>query len=312
MENVPETIAAVRAFNRFYTRVVGLIDRHVLHSPYALAEARLLYEIWARGPVRSRELAETLDMDPGQLSRLVKALARRGLIESRRDEKDGRVFWLTLTSKGKDAATELNTLSEESVARLVEPLSPEKQVRLTGAMTTITRLLSRSGPDAKVTYRPHRLGELGWLIHRQALLYGAEYGWNGEFETLIARIYHEYETHPEIERKRLWVAELGGAVAGSIFVLPNADDPEIAQLRMLYVEPEARGHRVGQTLVEKVVRFSRDAGYRGVMLWTQDCLVSARRIYQGAGFVLEREDRHHSFGVDLNGQYWTLDLTHGN
>ncbi|MCB1518121.1 MAG: MarR family transcriptional regulator [Hyphomicrobiaceae bacterium] len=302
------TVSAVRAFNRFYTRVAGLLDKHILHSPYALAEARLLYEIWANGPVTSRTLVEALDMDPGQLSRLLSALGRKNLVQSRRDETDGRVFWLTLTEQGDAAANELNTLSEQSVARLVEPLSDEMRTRLANAMTTITSLLSPAGNDAKVIYRPHKLGELGWLIHRQALLYRAEYGWNGEFETLIARIYHEYEEHPDTARKSLWIAELDDAVAGSIYVLPNADDPKIAQLRMLYVEPEARGHQIGRTLVDKVVGFSRDAGYHGVMLWTQDCLTSARRIYQGAGFQLTREDQHHSFGVDLNGQYWALDF----
>ncbi|MBU1174640.1 MAG: bifunctional helix-turn-helix transcriptional regulator/GNAT family N-acetyltransferase [Alphaproteobacteria bacterium] len=302
-----EYIAAIRAFNRFYTRVIGLLDEGILKSPFSLAEARVVYDIGRLGRTTAADLARALAMDPGQLSRLLARLTERSLVASTPRPEDGRAADLSLTSAGEAARAELDGLSDRAAAALVAPLPPPRRAALVDAMQAISNLLGehRSGDTV---LRDHTIGELGWLIQRQGQLYHEEQGWNGAFEALIAKIYAEFAEAPETPPKRLWIAERAGAVAGSIFVVPYAGEAGTAQLRMLYVEPWARGGGLGQRLVDEAVRFSRAAGYRRIMLWTQDCLTAARRIYQGAGFTLAREEKHHSFGVDLNGQFWELDL----
>ncbi len=301
-------IAALRAFNRFYTRIIGVVDDSILQSPYSLPEARVIYETGRRGTVTAGELAQDLDMDRGQMSRLVWRLSDRNVLAITPASDDRRANTLALTREGERAAADLDELSDMAAEALLSPLPDAGRQALIAAMQTITRSLGAAGAPGPVTLRPHRVGELGWLIHRQGVLYNREHGWNAEFEALIARIYSEYETAPEAPPKKLWVAEQDGQVAGSVFVVP-AEAAGIAQLRMLYVEPAARGQGLGHTLVGEAVRFAREAGYRRMMLWTQDCLRAARRVYRAAGFTLESENRHRSFGADLNGQYWTLDLT---
>ena len=198
--------------------------------------------------------------------------------------------------------------SNAAVSALIAPLDDFRRRDLVGAMARIRNLLAPPALSAPLVLRPHRVGEIGWLIHRQGLLYHLEQGWNGEFETLITQIYAEYEAAPATPPKSLWIAEQDGEVAGSVFIIPAAEEVGAAQLRMLYTEPAFRGRGIGKRLVEEAVRFSRASGYRRIILWTQDCLTSARRIYQAAGFQLVREERHHSFGADLNGQYWALEL----
>ena len=247
-------------------------------------------------------------MDPGQLSRLLGRLTDRDLVARLPSGEDGRAAHLVLTPEGEAACSGLNELSDAAAEALIAPLAPPQRQALTEAMALITGLLGKT-PSAGFAIRDyHQIGELGWLIHRQGLLYAKEQGWNGEFEALIARIYAEFAEASGTPPKRLWIAERGGAIAGSIFVLPNTEDDSTAQLRMLYVEPWARGTGLGHKLVEKTIAFSRAAGYRRIMLWTQDCLVAARHVYQAAGFRLVREEKHHSFGVDLNGQFWALEL----
>jgi len=306
-------IAAIRAFNRFYTRVIGLLNEGIMQSPFSLTEARVIHEIGKRGRTQASTQASTLALelgiDPGQMSRLVWRLSDKQLLASTTEPGDRRANMLSLTPEGDLAYAELNAMSDAGAEALVADLSPPQRQQLVASMQTIQTLLGGAREPSPLILRPHRLGELGWLIHRQAVLYNQEYGWNSAFESLIAKIYADFETAPQSPAKGLWIAEYQGEVAGSVFIVPaEGDDPGMAQLRMLYVEPAARGQGVGQRLVAEAVKFARDSGYDSVMLWTQDCLTSARRIYQGAGFVLIREDKHHSFGHDLNGQYWQLDF----
>lgn len=302
-------IAQIRAFNRFYTRIIGLLEEGMHQSPHSLAEARVIYELGKRGSASASVIAGGLDMDRGQMSRLVLRLVDQGVVAVLPQAGDKRSSPLALTPQGDEIYRRFNAASDAAAAdSLLEPLDEFGRRDLVGAMRRILSLLGEPGDDPLVL-RPNRIGEIGWLIHRQALLYNLEQGWNGEFETLITTIYAEFEAAPASPGKALWVAEQGGEVAGSIFILPAAGEEQgTAQLRMLYVEPAFRGQGLGKRLVDEAVRFSRAAGYRRIILWTQDCLTSARRIYQAAGFQLVREERHHSFGADLNGQYWALEL----
>jgi DNA-binding MarR family transcriptional regulator/N-acetylglutamate synthase-like GNAT family acetyltransferase len=307
MSEKADQTSAIRAFNRFYTKVIGLLDDGIMKSPFALAEARIIHEIGKLERTTSAALARALGMDPGQLSRLVSRLTERNVIAAAPNREDARAADLTLTSTGRAACSELNSLSDAAAAELLAPLGPPQRQALVAAMQTITGLVG-GATTHETTFRDHRIGDLGWLIHRQGRLYHEEHGWNGEFEALIAEIYAEFEMALPPPSKRLWIAERHGAIAGSVFVLPSAADQNVAQLRMLYVEPWARGSGLGHRLVGEVVSFSRAAGYGRVMLWTQDCLTAARSVYKAAGFTLMREERHHSFGKDLNGQFWELDL----
>ncbi len=303
-------VAQIRAFNRFYTRVIGLLDEGMHKSPYSLSEARVIYELGKRGHATAAAIADSLDMDRGQMSRLILKLTDQGVVAVLpRPAADRRSSPLALTAEGDAVFRHLNDMSDRAAAEtLLEPFDAFQRRDLVAAMRRIQSILAEPD-DEPLILRPHRVGEIGWLIHRQGLLYHLEQGWNGEFETLITRIYQEYEAAPEKPPKALWVAEQGGEVAGSVFILPAAGEGEgTAQLRMLYVEPAFRGRGIGKRLVEEAVRFSRASGYKRIILWTQDCLASARRIYQAAGFQLLREEPHHSFGADLNGQYWALEL----
>lgn len=305
----PADIAQIRTFNRFYTRVIGLLDEGMHKTMHTLAEARVIYELSKDGVTTAAQIAVPLNMDRAQMSRIMARLVDQGLVALLPRTGDGRAAPVALTADGRAVAERLNAMSDEAAARtLLDPVTPFEQRDLVGAMRRIQSILAEPD-DTPLLIRPNRVGELGWLIHRQAVLYHLEQGWNGEFEALIARLYSDYEAAPANPPKSLWVAEQGGEIAGSVYIIPAAEDAaSTAQLRMLYVEPAFRGMGIGKRLVEEAVRFSRASGYRRVILWTQDCLVSARRIYQGAGFTLEREEPHHSFGVDLNGQYWSLEL----
>jgi DNA-binding MarR family transcriptional regulator/GNAT superfamily N-acetyltransferase len=304
----PADIAQIRTFNRFYTRVIGLLDEGMHKTMHTLAEARVIYELGKDGITTAAQIAATLNMDRAQMSRIMARLVEQGLVALLPRTGDGRAAPVALTADGRAVAERLNAMSDEAAARtLLDPFSPFEQRDLVSAMRRIQSILAEPD-DTPLLIRPHRIGELGWLIHRQAVLYHLEQGWNGQFEALIARIYAEYEEAASDPPKGLWVADLGGEVAGSVFIMPAASDAGTAQLRMLYVEPMFRGQGIGGRLVDQAVAFAQASGYRRVMLWTQDCLVSARRIYQAAGFTLTREEPHHSFGADLNGQYWTLEL----
>lgn len=303
-----EQVAAIRAFNRFYTGIIGLLDEGMHKSPHPLAEARLIHEIGKRVTTTAAGVAADLGMDRGQMSRLVWRLIDQGLLATLPHSDDRRSATLALTPDGERLYRQFNELSDGAAAALLAPLNSFLRRDLVTSMQRIHTILAEPNPAEPLVLRPYRVGELGWFIHRQGLLYHLEYGWNGEFEALIARIYADYVATPESPPKSLWVAEMAGQVAGSLFIVPSAADPKVAQLRALYVEPAFRGHGIGKRLVEEAIRFSRASGYASILLWTQDCLPAARKIYQAAGFILEREEPHHSFGVDLNGQYWRLQL----
>lgn len=302
-------IAAIRAFNRFYTRIIGVLNESVMQSSFPLAEARLIHEIGKRKQTTAGELARDLDIDVGQLSRLVWRLSDQGLLASTPNPDDRRTNNLSLTIDGDRAYTELNTMSDAAVTGLTETLGEMQCQNLVKSMQTIQSILGDDTKKSALVLRPHRVGELGWLIHRQAVLYNQEYGWNSAFEALIAKIYADFEATTTTAPKALWVAEQNGEIAGSVFIVPAEGQKQTAQLRMLYVEPSARGNGVGGRLVEEVVTFAKTSGYKRITLWTQDCLTSARKIYSAAGFKLVSEGKHHSFGHDLNGQYWERDLT---
>lgn len=301
-------VAELRAFNRFYTRILGLLDEHIVDSPFSLAEARVLYEISTLGHTTAADLSRSLGLDPGYLSRMLRRLVGAEYIIVTPGISDRRQNNMALSSDGDLAVANLSQRSDATVGALVETLDETQRDTLLRAVRDIRRVLGDSLPQKPVVLRPHRVGELGWLIHRQAVLYNRQFGWNGEFETLIARIYHEYEIAPLTPPKALWVAERDGEVLGSVFVTPSAGRSGTAQLRMLYVEPEARGLGIGSSLVEQCVAFSREAGHQTLRLWTQSVLESARRIYAAHGFEMVESAAHRSFGHDLIGEYWELAL----
>ncbi|WP_187968617.1 bifunctional helix-turn-helix transcriptional regulator/GNAT family N-acetyltransferase [Aquibium microcysteis] len=301
-----EGIAEIRSFNRFYTRLLGALNEGLLRSPYSLPESRLLYELGSRGRTTAADLAADLGMDPGYLSRLLRKLRDGALVESVSSPDDGRAQILSLTPAGVAAFQTLDRASHEEVAALVAPLAGRETDALVGAMRTIRRLLDPVAVAEPVIVRPFRIGEIGHIISRHGVLYHEEHGWDGSFEGFVAEIAGAFVMKHDPMREGCWVAARGGEVLGSVFVVDAGEGT--AKLRMLYVEPAARGLGVGRRLVGQAIGFAHGAGYRRMTLWTNDILHSARRIYEGAGFRLVAEERHRSFGRDLVGQNWDLDL----
>ncbi len=301
-----DEIADVRAFSRFYTRQIGLLEEHFNHSEFSLPEGRVLHEIASRGHTTPGEIASSLGMDRGYLSRLMRSLVGDDLIAINPSKTDRRSNTVALTPEGDAAYAALSAASNASVGRLLAPLDEQQRRELVDAMRTIRALLGDQLPVSPVILRPLRIGDIGWMVHRQGLIYSQQYGWNGEFEALIARIYSDYHGAPETPPKNLWVAERDGRIAGSIFVMPSEGISGSAQLRMLYVEPSARGLGIGRTLVEQCVSFAREAGYERMRLWTHTIQESARRLYAAAGFQVVESEPHHSFGKDLVSEIWEL------
>jgi DNA-binding MarR family transcriptional regulator/GNAT superfamily N-acetyltransferase len=300
-------IAEIRAFNRFYTRLLGVLDEHINRSPYSLAEGRVLYEIANRGNTSAAELARDLGIDPAYLSRLLQKLIGAELVQVSPSFSDKRSNRLVLSQDGDAAFAALDAGSEAGIAALLEPLSEPERDTLRAAMLRIQTLLGgRPASQSPLILRQPRIGDIGWLVHRQGVLYNQQFGWNAEFEALIAGLYRDFQFAPANPPRALWVAERGGVILGSVFVTPSHGLTDSAQLRMLYVEPEGRGQGLGRTLVDQAVTFARDNGYARMRLWTQSVLVSARRIYAGAGFELVDSEPHHSFGKDLVGENWEL------
>jgi DNA-binding MarR family transcriptional regulator/GNAT superfamily N-acetyltransferase len=306
-----DAVAEIRRFSRFYTREVGALDAGHLDTPYSLIEARLIYEVATRGETTAAEVARAMGTDPGQLSRVVARLKEAGLLTLTPNARDRRQQDMTLSAAGRAAFARLDAATVARIEGLLAPLDSAQRATLASAMTKVRTLLGDGAAAAPLLLRPHRIGELGWLIHRQGLIYPQQYGWNIEFEALSAKIYHDFEMAPGTPPKTLWIAERNGAIAGSIFAMPSEGRPGTAQLRMLYVEPEARGLGIGRILVDQCVRFARDNGYERVRLWTQSMLVPARKIYAAAGFQCVDSTPHHSFGVDLVGENWELELEKG-
>jgi DNA-binding MarR family transcriptional regulator/GNAT superfamily N-acetyltransferase len=299
-------IAEIRAFNRFYTRLVGALDEGLLRSPWSLLECRILYELGSGGWTTAAALGAELDMDAGYLSRLLKKLREAGLVEAAASAADARAQDLSLTPEGTAAYGRLDAASRADVAALLAPLPGPDAQALVAAMRRIRALLDPAAPKAPVVVRPHRVGEIGHVVGRQGALYHEEHGWDATFEGFVAEIAGSFARAHDPRREGCFVADRDGAVLGAAFVVDAGDG--IARLRMLYVEPAARGEGVGRRLVETCIGFARQAGYRRMTLWTNDILHAARRLYEAAGFRLVSEERHRSFGRDLVGQTWDLDL----
>lgn len=301
-------IAATRRFNRFYTHRIGVLDDGLVDSPYSLTEARVLYELAHRDAVTSVALGRELGIDAGYLSRILARFARQGLLTRTRSTSDARARPIALTARGRKAFAGLDRATERQIAGLLAPLTPAERRGLVGAMGRIERLLaaapSRSGDE--VILRDPRPGDLGWVIHRHGALYAEEYGFDASFEHLVAAIIAQFAKGFDASRERSWIAEHGGEIVGSIFLVRESDT--VARLRLLYVEPSARGLGIGAKLVAACIAQARDFGYRRLTLWTQNNLLAARHIYQAAGFTLTHEQPHRAFGQDLVEQDWVLEL----
>jgi DNA-binding MarR family transcriptional regulator/GNAT superfamily N-acetyltransferase len=300
-------IAAVRAFNRFYTRKLGVLDQQLLKSPFSLSEARVLYELAHRDDPAAKEIGTELGLDPGYLSRIIQNFHETGLVARKPLLSDRRQYRLSLTAKGRQAFAKLDRSSHDEIAAMLAALSTDERGRLTGAMATIEDLLE-PGASRRSSFllRSHRVGDMGWVISRQASAYAREYGWDISYEALVAEICAQFIKNYDASRERCWIAEISGEPVGSIFLVKGSD--QVAKLRLLLVEKRARGLGVGRALTETCIRFARDAGYSSITLWTQSILLAARGIYQRAGFRRLAEEKHHSFGVDLIGETWKLKL----
>ncbi len=305
--DLPPHVAAVRRFNRSYTRRIGVLHQGLLRSNFSLTEVRVLYELTHRENPTAAELGRDLELDAGYLSRILAGFAKRRLISRTASAADGRQSLLRLTHKGRATFATLDVRSDEEVSAMLGSLSGEKRGRLVEAMGTIERLLD-GRPELPVPYvlRPPRPGDLGWVVHRHGVLYAEEYGWDERFEALVASVVAEFIGHFDPKREYCWIAERDGQNIGSVFLVKQSK--QVAKLRLLLVEPEARGLGLGSRLVEECVSFARRVGYRKLTLWTNDVLHAARHIYERAGFRMVREERHHSFGRDLVGQTWELKL----
>ena len=303
-----ERIAAVRRFNRFYTRRIGVLHEGLLGSPLSLTEGRVLYELAQCAPTTASQLAGELTLDSGYLSRILSGFDKRGFVERRLSKEDARQVILTLTVRGREMFATLNARSHDEIAAMLRPLSGADQARLVKALEAVQTLLGDRHSAGAPAYilRSHQPGDIGWIIHRHGVLYAEEYGLDKTFEALVAKIAAAFIENFDHRRERCWIAERDGESVGSVLLVK--DNKETAKLRLLYVEPRARGLGIGTRLVSECVGFARRTGYRKITLWTNDVLISARRIYEAAGFHLVREEPHHSFSRDLVGQYWELPL----
>jgi DNA-binding MarR family transcriptional regulator/GNAT superfamily N-acetyltransferase len=300
-------VAAIRGFNRFYTRKLGLIEPKLLDSPFTLQEARILYEIRHRPACTATDLTRDLGLDPGFVSRTLQALQRRQIVTRSPARHDGRINEIALTATGRTAQAELERRSGEEVANLLASLDEAQRAAVVGAMTTIERTLQQPAEKpAAFLLRSHRPGDIGWVISSQARAYAAEYGWDISYEALVAEICAQFIRNYDPSREHCWIAEANGEPLGSIFLVKGSDD--VAKLRLLLVEKKARGLGVGRALVEQCIRTARENGYKEMTLWTQSILVAARGIYQACGFRCVKEEPHHSFGVDLVGETWEMKL----
>jgi DNA-binding MarR family transcriptional regulator/GNAT superfamily N-acetyltransferase len=303
----PVHVAALRAFNRFHTKLVGALDQDILDSPHSLTESRILFEIAHADALTAAQLAKDLQLDPAYLSRALGKLEGAKLIEKQPSPTDARALNLRLTRKGRRAFAALDKAANAEAGALLEPLQPTERARLVKAMATVQTSLSATVSDrGPFLLRQNAPGDIGWIVHRHGALYAAEYGWDDTFEALVAEIAGQFLKNRRPTRERCWVAERDGEIVGSVFLIEAGE--ETAKLRLLYVEPAARGLGIGRRLVEEALRFARQAGYRKVTLWTNDVLVAARRTYERAGFVRVASQPHRSFGKDLVGETWELAL----
>jgi DNA-binding MarR family transcriptional regulator/GNAT superfamily N-acetyltransferase len=302
-----DQIAAVRAFNRFYTRKLGVLDQQLMKSPFSLSEARVLYELAHRDDPAAKEIGVELGLDPGYLSRILQKLEDSGLITRKPLPSDRRQVRLGLTAKGRQAFARLDQSSHDEVAAMLGRLGDGERTGLVHAMATIEKTLepeTRARPAFLL--RSHRPGDIGWIVSRHGAVYAQEFGWDITFEALVAEITAQFIRGYDPSREHCWIAEMDGEPVGSIFLVKGSD--EVAKLRLLLLEKKARGLGIGRALTEQCIRFAREKGYSSITLWTQSILVAARGIYQRAGFHRIAEEPHHSFGVDLIGETWEMKL----
>lgn len=303
-----ERIATIRRFNRFYTKKIGVLGEGLLDSPFSLTELRILYELAHRDNCTATGLVRELGLDPGYLSRLLSSFEKRGYLKKLPSESDGRQTLLSITEQGREVFAPLDERANEVVGAMLSELSAAEQSKLIRAMRTIEEILGEPPGPEKVSYilRPHQPGDMGWVVHRHGALYAKEYGWDEQFEALVAEIVAKFVQHFDPKKERCWIAERDGEIIGSVFLVKQTD--EIAKLRMLYVEPAARGLGIGRRLVEECIRLARQTGYRKMTLWTQSNLSAARAIYEKCGFRLVHEEANHSFGHNLIAETWEMDL----
>lgn len=305
--NSDSQISAVRAFNRFYTGKLGVLDQHLLKSPFSLSEARVLYELASRAEPAAKEIGIELGLDPGYLSRILQKFCDDGLITRKPLACDRRQHRLGLTAKGRQSFAKLDRSSHDEVAAMLAALPAGSGKSLIAAMATIERLLGPSGVSPRpAILRGPRPGDMGWVVQSHGALYAVEYGFDSTFEGLVAKITAEYLSSFDASREHCWIAELDGVPVGSVFLVKHSD--AVAKLRLLLVDPGGRGQRLGQRLVGECIAFARACGYRKITLWTQSILIAARKIYQDAGFALVATEPHRSFGQDLIGETWELEL----
>jgi DNA-binding MarR family transcriptional regulator/predicted N-acetyltransferase YhbS len=297
----------VRGFNRFYTRVLGLLRPQLAGSAFSLTEARVLYELAHSDRMAVTDLRRTLDLDAGYLSRILSRFIADGLVDREPSPTDGRRQMVRLTPAGQAAFTELDTLQADAIHRLVAPLDDDQRSQLVTAMSRIRQVLDDQHATSGLVVRSPGPGDLGWVVERHGARYAAEYGWGVDFEAVAARIVADFAERGDAKNEAAWIAELDGERVGCVFCTASGT-PGTAQLRLLLVEPQARGAGVGTRLVDECLRFARRSGYGRIMLWTNDVLFAARRIYQRAGFQLDRREPHTKFGSGLVGEYWSRDL----
>jgi DNA-binding MarR family transcriptional regulator/GNAT superfamily N-acetyltransferase len=310
--DVERRVAAMRRFSRFYTRRIGVLQDRFLQSPFSLAEARVLYELTQHDRPTATELCACLDLDPGYLSRILRGFGERGLVTKTPSPEDRRQSRLALTAKGRKAFAPLERRSHDDVAAMLGALPDADQERVVAAMGAIERLIGEpklkpDGEPPRYMLRPPRAGDMGWVVARHAAIYAQEYDWGARFEGLCAEIVAQMIASHDPERDRHWIAEMDGEPVGSVFVVRASDDT--AKLRLLLVEPKARGHGIGSRLVNECIRFARDAGYTKMTLWTHSVLTAARRIYQAAGFRLVAQNEHADWGVPVVSETWELELS---
>jgi DNA-binding MarR family transcriptional regulator/GNAT superfamily N-acetyltransferase len=306
-EGFDDQVAAVRAFNRFYTRKLGVLDQQLLRSPFSLSEARVLYELAHREDLAAKEIGTELGLDPGYLSRIIQSFDENGLITRKPLPADRRQYRLSLTAKGRQAFAKLDRSSQDEINSMLAALPRGDGQRVVQAMAAIERLLGASrGSPRPAILRDPRPGDMGWVVQSHGALYAGEYGFDSSFEALVAEIAAKFLSHFDASRERCWIADVDGAQVGSVFLVRDTDD--VAKLRLLLVDPAGRGQGLGKRLVAECVAFAKACGYRKITLWTQSILVAARRIYQDAGFVRVASEPHRSFGQSLIGETWELEL----
>jgi DNA-binding MarR family transcriptional regulator/N-acetylglutamate synthase-like GNAT family acetyltransferase len=306
------TIAAVRRFNRFYTKQIGVLRKTYLDSPYSLGEMRVLYELAHRDDLTASDIGRALDLDAGYLSRLLRNFEKRGLISRRTSTKDARQSHLALTARGRKLFAPMEERSQRQAGAMLDKLGPAQQARIVAAMTSIETLLgsaSQSLSDAKphCILREPRAGDFGWIVSRHAELYLQEYGWRDPFEGLCAQIVADFVNNFDPKLERCWIAELNGENVGCVMLVKD-DQPAVARLRLLLVDPKARGLGLGKRLVDECISFARAVGYKKVTLWTHSILSAARHVYETAGFTLTSSEARHSWGKDVVAEFWDLDL----